>query len=313
MADGMTTSVLGRTGLDVTKLGYGAMALRESSDDVSERVLNAVLDAGITFIDTSNDYGLSEEMIGKYVSGRRSEYYLATKCGCPPAGGDHVWTRENLFRGLHESLDRLKTDYVDIMQLHNAKSRRRRPRRPRRRAGGDARAGQGAMDRRVGRAALDLDLRRARGVRRVPDTVLGAGARPRGSHQRRRALRRGDGHSRRCAAGRAWFQQPGGVPSGGRRSRRPGWTSSEGRARAARRSCCATRWHIPACTRRSSERRTWTTCGRTWTPPGAARCLPTRTRRRSAGCRRSKRARPASRRSRRERCSRHPGGRRCTR
>ena len=121
MADGLTTNVLGRTGLDVTKLGYGAMALRESSDDVSERVLNAVLDAGITFIDTSNDYGHSEEMIGKYVSGRRSEYYLATKCGCPPAGGDHVWTRENLFRGLHESLERLKTDYVDVMQLHNAK------------------------------------------------------------------------------------------------------------------------------------------------------------------------------------------------
>ena len=121
MADGLTTNVLGRTGLEVTRLGYGAMALRESSDDVSERVLNAVLDAGITFIDTSNDYGLSEEMIGKYVAGRRSEYYLATKCGCPPAGGDHVWTRENLFRGLHESLERLKTDYVDVMQLHNAK------------------------------------------------------------------------------------------------------------------------------------------------------------------------------------------------
>ena len=121
MTNGLTTSVLGRTGLEVTRLGYGAMALRESSDDVSERVLNAVLDAGITFIDTSNDYGHSEEMIGKYVSGRRSEYYLATKCGCPQGGGDHVWTRENLFRGLHESLERLKTDYVDVMQLHNAK------------------------------------------------------------------------------------------------------------------------------------------------------------------------------------------------
>lgn len=121
MTEGLATSVLGRTGLDVTRLGYGAMALRESSGDVSERVLNAVLDAGITFVDTSNDYGHSEEMIGKYVSGRRSEYYLATKCGCPPGGGEHVWTRENLFRGLHESLERLKTDYVDVMQLHNAK------------------------------------------------------------------------------------------------------------------------------------------------------------------------------------------------
>ena len=122
MTNGLTTSVLGRTGLEVTRLGYGAMELREAPDDVSERVLNAVLDAGITFIDTSNDYGHSEEMIGKYISGRRSEYYLATKCGCRPGGGEHVWTRENLFRGLHESLKRLKTDYVDIMQLHNAKA-----------------------------------------------------------------------------------------------------------------------------------------------------------------------------------------------
>lgn len=122
MTNGLTTSVLGRTGLTVTRLGYGAMELREAPDGVSERVLNAVLDAGITFIDTSNDYGHSEEMIGKYISGRRSEYYLATKCGCPPGGGEHVWTRENLFRGLHESLRRLKTDYVDIVQLHNAKT-----------------------------------------------------------------------------------------------------------------------------------------------------------------------------------------------
>ena len=121
MVDGLAMSTLGRTGLEVTRLGYGAMALRESSDGVSEKMLNAVLDAGITFVDTSNDYGHSEEMIGKYISGRRSEYYLATKCGCPPGGGEHVWTRENLFRGLHESLERLKTDYVDVMQLHNAK------------------------------------------------------------------------------------------------------------------------------------------------------------------------------------------------
>ena len=312
MADGLTTNVLGRTGLDVTKLGYGAMALRESSDDVSERVLNAVLDAGITFIDTSNDYGHSEEMIGKYVSGRRSEYYLATKCGCPPAGGDHVWTRENLFRGLHESLERLKTDYVDIMQLHNAKLE-------------DVDQG-GLVDaleemreqgkvRWIGASAVLPSIttfveRGAFDEYQIPYSALD------------RAHEEAISDAARSGAGtviRGGVQQgePGlssrGVPSGGRRSRRPGWTSSEGRARAARRSCCATRWHIPACTRRSLERRMRTTCGRTWRPPGAARCLPTRTRRRSAGCRRSKRARPASRRSRRERCSRHPGGRRCTR
>jgi aryl-alcohol dehydrogenase-like predicted oxidoreductase len=85
-----------------------------------------VLDAGINFIDTANDYGRSEEYIGRFLSQRRSEFYLATKCGCNVVRRDettddtpHVWTRENLFRGLHESLQQMKTDYVDLMQLHN--------------------------------------------------------------------------------------------------------------------------------------------------------------------------------------------------
>ena len=126
--------ILGRTGLEVTALGYGAMEVRGSriwggrpvTEQQADTILNAVLDAGINFIDTANDYGRSEEFIGKYLSGRRSEYYVATKCGCTVVRKDdntddtpHVWTRENLFRGLHESLTRMKTDYVDIMQLHN--------------------------------------------------------------------------------------------------------------------------------------------------------------------------------------------------
>jgi aryl-alcohol dehydrogenase-like predicted oxidoreductase len=130
----LPTSTFGRTGLSVTKLGYGAMEVRGSriwggrptADDEADTILNAVLDAGINFIDTSNDYGRSEEFIGRFISKRRSEYVLATKCGCTVVHKDeatddtpHVWTRENLFRGLHESLERMKTDYVDVMQLHN--------------------------------------------------------------------------------------------------------------------------------------------------------------------------------------------------
>src|SRR5690606_41089504 len=49
----------------------------------ANEVLNAVLDAGINFIDTSPDYGPSEEMIGQSIANRRDEYFLATKCGCP--------------------------------------------------------------------------------------------------------------------------------------------------------------------------------------------------------------------------------------
>ena len=130
----LPTAALGRTDLTVTRLGYGAMEVRGSriwggrptSEEQASTILNAVLDAGINFIDTSNDYGLSEEFIGKYIARRRAEYSLATKCGCTVVRRDettddtpHVWTRENLFRGLHESLARMKTDYVDIMQLHN--------------------------------------------------------------------------------------------------------------------------------------------------------------------------------------------------
>lgn len=134
MSGNLPTTTLGRTGLSVTRLGYGAMEVRGTriwggrpvTEGEAETILNAVLDSGINFIDTANDYGRSEEFIGKYLAHRRSEFVLATKCGCTVVRKDentdetpHVWTRENLFRGLHESLERMKTDHVDVMQLHN--------------------------------------------------------------------------------------------------------------------------------------------------------------------------------------------------
>src|SRR5215212_10772158 len=127
-------SVLGRTGMSVTKLGYGAMEVRGSriwggrpiEDAQADQILNAVVDNGINFIDTANDYGRSEEYIGRFLAHRRHQFVLATKCGCTVVRRDestddtpHVWTKENLFRGLHESLARMRTDYVDVMQLHN--------------------------------------------------------------------------------------------------------------------------------------------------------------------------------------------------
>jgi hypothetical protein len=72
---------LGRTGLRVTMLGCGAMELRGAprarltTDERGETILNAVLDAGINYIDTSIDYGVSEERIGRYISHRRTEYH----------------------------------------------------------------------------------------------------------------------------------------------------------------------------------------------------------------------------------------------
>ena len=129
----MEQRILGKTGLKVTTLGYGAMEIRGKrvwggrpvTDEQAERILNAVLDAGINFIDTAYDYGRSEEYIGKFISKRRSEYILATKCGCSfEDKGDHddtphIWTRENLLHNIEHSLSLMKTDYVDLWQLHN--------------------------------------------------------------------------------------------------------------------------------------------------------------------------------------------------
>jgi aryl-alcohol dehydrogenase-like predicted oxidoreductase len=119
MSQALPGSILGRTGLDVTRLGYGAAHHRPMSDDEARAIHEAVVESGINFIDTADDYGNSEELIGRYLSGRRSELYLATKCGHRPDGAGHLWTRDNILRTLEESLRRLKTDYVDLMQLHN--------------------------------------------------------------------------------------------------------------------------------------------------------------------------------------------------
>jgi aryl-alcohol dehydrogenase-like predicted oxidoreductase len=128
MAD-LPRRTLGRTGMEITTLAYGAMELRGSprgpdiSDDEAGRVLNAVLDAGINYIDTSIDYGLSEERIGKYISPRRSEYFLASKCGCvpdAPQGSDHVHTAANIRAGVEHSLRLMNTDYLDLVQFHRS-------------------------------------------------------------------------------------------------------------------------------------------------------------------------------------------------
>ncbi len=133
----LPTSVLGRTGATVTKLAYGAMELRgrvpgrggrEVTPDQAKTILNAVLDSGISMIDTSPDYGASEELIGAFISHRRPEFFLASKCGCavnPPPGErpPHVFTPENVRAGVEQSLRRMKTDHLDLVQFHMSPSR----------------------------------------------------------------------------------------------------------------------------------------------------------------------------------------------
>ncbi|HSZ41778.1 MAG TPA: aldo/keto reductase [Trebonia sp.] len=127
---------LGRTKADVTILGYGAMELRglprgpEIDDDTAGKLLNAVLDGGINLIDTSPDYGLSEERIGRFVGHRRDEFFLASKCGClvdiaadakPPY--PHDYGAANVRADVEQSLRRLRTDRLDLVQVHMSPSK----------------------------------------------------------------------------------------------------------------------------------------------------------------------------------------------
>jgi aryl-alcohol dehydrogenase-like predicted oxidoreductase len=129
------TRTLGRTQADVTILGYGAMELRgeprgpEIDDDAAGRLLNAVLDGGINLIDTSPDYGRSEELIGKHLGHRRDEFFLASKCGClletpadVPPPYPHDYSPANVRADVEQSLRRLRTDRLDLVQVHMSPS-----------------------------------------------------------------------------------------------------------------------------------------------------------------------------------------------
>ena len=135
MSDRLPTAILGRTGLEVTRLGYGALELkgpavkgRDLTDAEAAGVLNAVLDSGINLIDTADCYGLSEETVGQHLSRRRSEYVLTTKAGCHrdngPSGGPKDLTREGLTYSVERSLRRLRTDCIDLLQLHTPSVKR---------------------------------------------------------------------------------------------------------------------------------------------------------------------------------------------
>lgn len=124
----------GATGLEPSRIGLGAMELAgpPRSPDLSEkeatRLLHAALDLGINYFDTSIDYGKSEQLIGTALSKYRDKFVLAAKCGCQVGKeahgeGSHIYTPENIRDGVEQSLTRLKTDHIDVMQLHGNPTR----------------------------------------------------------------------------------------------------------------------------------------------------------------------------------------------
>lgn len=113
---------LGSSGLQVSELGLGTNAFgKRTSEADSIRLIHAALDGGINFVDTANIYAgtESERIIGLALEGRRSEVVLATKAGLPYEGTrGQGSSRRQLQLELESSLKRLKTDHVDLYQIH---------------------------------------------------------------------------------------------------------------------------------------------------------------------------------------------------
>jgi len=123
---------LGRTGLCITRLGFGAFKIGRNTgikypagydlpdERAVERLLNEVLDLGIAYIDTAPAYGLSEERIGRAIGHRRDEYVLSTKVGETFEDGQSVYdfSREAVRASVERSLRRLRRESLEIVYLH---------------------------------------------------------------------------------------------------------------------------------------------------------------------------------------------------
>jgi len=112
----------GKTDMDVAILGFGGAEIGYGRTDQATvtKLLNSALDAGMNVVDTAECYADSEVAIGKAISERRDDFFLFTKCGhyVEGAGRRAEWSRPAILKSLERSLERLKTDAVDLLQLH---------------------------------------------------------------------------------------------------------------------------------------------------------------------------------------------------
>lgn len=120
----------GNTGLTVSRLCLGTMTFGlQTEEAISIRIMDAAAEGGINFLDTADVYpvggtldtaGRSEEIVGRWLSGKRSRFILATKGvgKMGPSDWDQGSSRKHLLDAIDASLRRLSTDYVDLYQLH---------------------------------------------------------------------------------------------------------------------------------------------------------------------------------------------------
>ena len=110
----MRKIILGNTGLEVTRVGFGALPIQRVSMDEAKRILIRAYESGINFFDTARAYSDSEEKIGNALSDVRKNIIIATKTNAKDT--------KTFWHQLETSLENLKTDYIDIYQFHNPKA-----------------------------------------------------------------------------------------------------------------------------------------------------------------------------------------------
>ena len=126
----MKTKRMGRTGLKVSEICLGTMTFgRQCDEATSFAIMDTAFEAGVDFFDTANVYpvgggldlvGRTEEIVGKWLKGKREQIVLATKCWGAMGRGpnEHGLSRKHILTAIEGSLRRLQTDYIDLYQVH---------------------------------------------------------------------------------------------------------------------------------------------------------------------------------------------------
>ena len=108
----MEYRILGKTGLKVSRMGFGGIPIQRIDAEGTKKLMRGLLEAGVNFIDTARGYTVSEEYLGYALEGIRDKFVLATK--------SMSRDKEGMAKDIETSLKNLRTDYIDLYQIHNA-------------------------------------------------------------------------------------------------------------------------------------------------------------------------------------------------
>ncbi len=120
----MKYSTLGKTGLEVSRLGFGGAEIGYFGEDEAsvDSLLGSAIDSGLNFIDTAAAYWTSERLIGNSIKDRRKDLVVISKCGAVDGFSRSDWSKKGILETIQSSLTLLKTDYLDVMQLHSCEA-----------------------------------------------------------------------------------------------------------------------------------------------------------------------------------------------